>query len=101
MSQLPHRQNITYYDRGTLTNLLTNHNGYTISTGVLSGEMGQDIASIPLDVEETMTVGLLYHAERPLSPLAQRYIEILRAGIEANPTVSTYFPRAESESQAR
>ncbi len=101
LSQLPHRQNITYYDRGTLTNLLTNHNGYTISTGVLSGEMGQDIASIPLDVEETMTVGLLYHAERPLSPLAQRYIEILRAGIEANPTVSTYFPRAKGESQAR
>lgn len=94
LSQLPHRQNITYYDRGTLTILLANHNGYTISTGVMSGEMGQDICSIPLEVDETMTVGFVYHAERPLSPLAQRYIEKLREGIEANPTVTTYFPRA-------
>lgn len=93
LSHLPHRQNITYSDRGTLTNLLTNHNGYTISTGVRSGEMGQsDIVAIPLEVEETMTVGYVYHAERSLSPLAKRYLEKLRMHIEANPTVNTYYP---------
>ncbi|MEF2560136.1 MAG: LysR family transcriptional regulator [Eggerthellaceae bacterium] len=93
LSQLPHRQNITYSDRGTLTNLLTNFNGFTISTGVRSGEMGQgDIVAIPLLSDETMTVGYLCHAERPLSPLAQRYLEKLRSYIEDNPTVSTYYP---------
>lgn len=96
LSELPHRREITYSDRGTLTNLLTNHNGYTVSTGVRSGEMGQsDICAIPLEVDETMTVGYLYHAERPLSPLAERYIEKLRALIAANPTVTTYFPDEE------
>ena len=93
LSHLPHRQNITYSDRGTLVNLLTNHNGFTVSTGVRSGEMGlEDIVAIPLEVDETMTVGYIYHAERPLSPLAKRYLEKLRAHIEANPTVSTYYP---------
>lgn len=93
LSHLPHRQNITYSDRGTLTNLLTNHNGYTITTGVRSGEMGQsNIVAIPLEVDETMTVGYVCHDSRPLSTLAKRYLEKLRARIEANPTVSTYYP---------
>lgn len=92
LAQLPHKQNITYYDRGTLTNLLTNFNGYTVSTGVLSGEMDQSIRAIPLDVDETMTVGYLYHAERPFSPLAERYIAKLREVIASNPTVTTYYP---------
>lgn len=93
LSHLPHRQNITYSDRGTLTNLLTNHNGYTITTGVRSGEMGQsNIVAIPLEVDETMTVGYVCHDSRPLSTLAKRYLEKLRARIEANPTVRTYYP---------
>ena len=93
LSHLPHRQNITYSDRGTLTNLLTNHNGYTITTGVRSGEMGQsNIVAIPLEVDETMTVGYVCHDSRPLSILAKRYLEKLRTRIEANPTVSTYYP---------
>lgn len=87
-SQAPHKKNITFYDRGTLTNLLLNFNGYTLSTGVLSGEMNEGIAALPLNVDEVMTVGYIYHAERPLSPLALRYIEKLKARIEANPTVT-------------
>ncbi len=95
LSHIPHKQNITYYDRGTLTNLLLNFNGYTLSTGVLSDEMNGGIVAIPLDADETMTVGYLYHANRPLSPLAKRYIEKLRAFIESNPTVTTYFKEEE------
>lgn len=97
LSHLPHKQNITYYDRGTLTNLLLNFNGYTLSTGVLSDEMNDGIVAIPLEVDETMTVGYLYHANRPLSPLAERYIEKLRAYIESNPTVTTYFAQEDTE----
>ena len=100
LGQLPHRQEITYSDRGTLTNLLTNHNGFTISTGVLSDEMNEGIVAIPLEADETMTVGYLSHAHLEFSDLAQRYIKKLREVISANPTVSTYFepePTPETE----
>ena len=67
--------------------LLTSHNGYTLSTGVLSAEMHSGIASIPLDVDESMQVGYIMHNERRPSPLLLRYISELQAGIRANPTV--------------
>ena len=95
LSHLPHRQEITYSDRGTLTNLLNNHNGFTISTGVLSDEMNEGIVAIPLEVDETMTVGYLCHAHREFSELAQRYIKKLRDVISENPTVTTYFEAEE------
>ena len=77
LSHLPHKRNIRISDRGTLTNLLTSYNGYTLSTGVLSAEMHSGIASIPLDVDETMQVGYIMHNERKPSPLLDRYIEEL------------------------
>ncbi len=87
LSHLPHARNIRISDRGTLTNLLTSHNGYTISTGVLSSEMQSGIASIPLNVEGSMQVGYLMHKERRPSPLLMRYIKELRGIISKNPTV--------------
>ena len=64
-------------DRGTLSNLLTSYNGYTLSTGVLSSEMHTGIVSIPLDTDERMTVGYIMHNERKPSELLDRYIEEL------------------------
>ena len=87
LAHLPRKRNIRISDRGTLTNLLTSYNGYTLSTGVLSAEMHSGIASIPLDVDETMQVGYLMHNERRPSPLLLRYIDELHAVIKANPTV--------------
>lgn len=89
LSYLPHARNIRISDRGTLTNLLTSHNGYTLSTGVLSAEMQSGIASIPLDTDEgeRMQVGYIMHNERRPSPLLLRYIEELHAIIHANPSV--------------
>lgn len=87
LSYLPHACNIRYSDRGTLTNLLTSHNGYTLSTGVLSGEMQSGIVSIPLDTKERMRVGYIMHDERKPSELLNAYIEELHRIIEANPTV--------------
>ena len=87
LAHLPHKRNIRISDRGTLTNLLTIFIGYTPSTGGLSAEMHSGIASIPLDVDETMQVGYLMHNERRPSPLLLRYIDELHAVIKANPTV--------------
>ena len=81
-AELPHEKRVIMSDRGTLSNLLTHHNGYTVSTGVLSSEMHSGITAIPLDTKERMRVGYVLHQERQLSDLAQRYIEILRLFIE-------------------
>lgn len=86
-SYLPHPRNIRISDRGTLSNLLTSHNGYTLSTGVLSSEMNSGIASIPLDVDERMQVGYIMHGERIPSQLLLRYIDELHRIIRDNPTV--------------
>lgn len=85
---LPHKRNITYSDRGTLTNLLLSGSGFTLSTGVLSQEMQSGIVAIPLDASETMTVGYIMHNERKPSQLAERYIELLKESISQNETVS-------------
>ncbi len=87
LSYLPHRRNIRISDRGTLTNLLTSYNGYTLSTGVLSAEMHSGIVSIPLDAAETMQVGYIMHSERRPSKLLLHYIEELHSVIRKNPTV--------------
>ena len=80
--ELPHTKCISVSDRGTLSNLLAHHNGYTISTGVLSSEMYTGIASVPLQTKELMRVGYIVHNERQLSPLAQSYIEKLSLFVE-------------------
>ena len=94
LSYLPHAKNIRISDRGTLTNLLTSHDGFTLSTGVLSPEMQSGIASIPLDTDERMQVGYVMHRERRPSALLVRYIEELRAIVHATPGVSAHPPAA-------
>jgi DNA-binding transcriptional LysR family regulator len=91
LGYLPHARNIRFSDRGTLTNLLTSFNGYTISTGVLSSEMHSGIVSIPLDVDETMTIGYIMHNERPAGALLKRYIAELREVIAENPMVEARY----------
>ena len=88
---LPHARNIRFSDRGTLTNLLTSFNGYTISTGVLSSEMHSGIASIPLNVEERMRIGYIMHNERKPSKLLLQYVNELHKVIAENPLVEARY----------
>lgn len=81
LSSLPHSKKIAISDRGTLSNLLANHDGYTVSTGILSKEMHTGIASVPLDIDETMRVGYILHSQRTPSPLANRYLEKLKEAV--------------------
>ena len=80
-------RNIRITDRGTLTNLLTSFNGYTVSTGVLSSEMHAGIVAIPLEVDEQMQVGYVLHRQRRPGALLMSYIDELHAVIAENPTV--------------
>ena len=97
LSFLPHRKMIRVTDRGTITSLLTHHNGYLLSTGVLSDEMQQGIVSRPLDTKERMRVGYLVHRERKPSELLERYIARLSKIVRENPSVEAYLGEATPE----
>ena len=75
---------IVVTDRATLFTLLIGLDGYTVSSGILSEDLnGTDIVAVPLESDEEMQVGLLQLAGRPLSPVAARYMEHLRAYLAA------------------
>ena len=84
---VPCARNIRVSDRGTLTNLLTTSDGYTLSTGVLSSEMQHGMASIPLADAATMTVGYIVHDERQASPILEQYLAELRRIVRESPGV--------------
>ena len=91
LNQVPHGKNIRYSDRATLTNLLTDFDGYTLSTGVLTPEMQSGIVSIPLDTDVKMTVGYLVHENRVESELMATYIAELKRVIKENPNAVKYI----------
>ena len=78
LAWLPSARNIRCSDRGTLSNLLVSHNGYTLSTGVLSSEMQSGMASIPLKEDAHMLVGYIVHDERRPAPILTQYLSELR-----------------------
>lgn len=72
-------KNIIVTDRATLFNLLIGLNGYTISSGVLSSDLnGTDIVSVPLISNEYMDIGYICSSERPLSRIAEYYVQKLK-----------------------
>jgi len=78
LSTLSHKKSIRVSDRATLFNLLIGLNGYTISTGVLSADLnGNNIIAVPLDINETLTVGWIAHKNITLSRLATAYVQEL------------------------
>lgn len=84
-STLPHQKSIQVSDRATLFNLLIGLNGYTISTGILSEDLnGTDIVPVPLQAEETMTVGWIAHEKIQLSRVAQLYLKELQSIIDGH-----------------
>lgn len=54
-------------------------NGYTISTGVFPKYLhGDDILSIPLEVDEKIQVGTIMHKNVTLTHLGKIYLESLK-----------------------
>lgn len=83
LSTLSHKKSIIVSDRATLFNLLIGLNGYTISTGILSSDLnGNDIVSVPLDIDEKITVGWIAHKDIILSQLGNIYINTLNEIID-------------------
>jgi DNA-binding transcriptional LysR family regulator len=76
-------KNIVVTDRATLFNLLIGLDGYTISSGILSADLnGENIVAVPLESDEEMELGFVKLSGRPLSAVAARYVEHLRAYVQ-------------------
>ncbi len=91
LSHLAHKKNIRCSDRATISSLLTNYQGYLLSTGVLTPEMQSGIVSIPLESDVIMTVGYLLHNDRVPSDLMKSYIAELRKVIKSSGGAVTYL----------
>ena len=79
LSTLDRNKNIKVRDRATLFNLAVGLNGYTVSTGIISKELnGENIIARPLQVNETICVGIITQKDMPLSRYGRTYVEALR-----------------------
>ena len=82
LSTLDRKKNIKVSDRATIFNLMVGLNGYTISSGIISNKLNDaKIVAIPLDVDDSMTLGWLKHRQLELSPIAKNYLEMLKEHI--------------------
>ena len=83
LSTLNRKKNIKVSDRATIFNLMVGLDGYTISSGIISSELNDDkIVAIPLDIDDPIQLGWLKHRQVILSPLGERYLELLKEHIQ-------------------
>ena len=79
MSTCEYKKIIKADDRATLLNLMVGLKGYTLCSGIICSELnGEEYAAVPLNTEETMTIGYIKHKRMPLSILGEKYIEELQ-----------------------
>lgn len=79
LSTLNYKQIIKADDRATMLNLMVGIKGYTLCSGIICEELnGGGYVSVPLDTDDTMTIGYIKRKNIPLSVLGQEYIEILK-----------------------
>lgn len=79
MSTQDYKQIIKADDRATMLNLAVGLNAYTLCSGIICGALnGGNYVSVPLDTEDTMTVGYVKRKDISLSTLGQEYIRILK-----------------------
>ena len=78
LSTLNHEKSIKVTDKSTIVDLMIGTDGYTISSGICPSYLrGDEIISIPLDVEETIRIGVITHKDYRPTLLGQMYLDIL------------------------
>ncbi|MFC5630923.1 MULTISPECIES: LysR family transcriptional regulator [Streptococcus] len=78
LAHIPHNKSIVVSDRATLFNLLIGLDGYTIATGILNSNLnGDNIASIPLDVDDDIELVYIQHEKANLSKMGEKFIDYL------------------------
>ncbi|OFI45944.1 LysR family transcriptional regulator [Floricoccus penangensis] len=82
LSTWDRKMEIKVSDRATIFNLMVGLNGYTISSGIISSELNDDkIVAIPLEYEDTIQFGWLKQEQRELSPMGNKYLDLLKEHI--------------------
>ena len=72
------KKHVLVTDRAAVANFLMELDAYIVTTGVLPSFLhGRDIIAVPLDAEETMTVGVIRHADRRMSELGHAFMTAL------------------------
>ena len=78
LSTLNHDKSIKVTDKGTIIDLMVGTDGYTISSGICPSYLrGEDIISIPLDVDEVIRIGVVTHRDYRPTALGEEYLSIL------------------------
>lgn len=78
LSTLNHDKSIKVTDKGTIINLMIGTDGYTISSGICPSYLsGEDIISIPLEVDEIIRIGVITHRDYKPTRLGEMYLDIL------------------------
>ena len=78
LSTLNHDKSIKVTDKGTIINLMIGTDGYTISSGICPSYLsGEDIISIPLEVDEIIRIGVITHKDYRPTALGAEYLELL------------------------
>ena len=78
MPAIDRKKNIRVRDRATMTNLILGLNGFTVASGVHAKAYNPSIVSIPLKLDDAITVGVISRAGIPPSPAAKAFIESMR-----------------------
>ena len=83
LSTLNHDRSIKVTDKGTIIDLMVGTDGYTISSGICPSYLrGEDIISIPLEVDEVIRIGVITHKDYRPTALGQEYLDILHRVIK-------------------
>ena len=78
LSTLNHDKSIKVTDKGSIIDLMVGTDGYTISSGICPSYLrGEDIISIPLEVDEMIRIGVITHRDYRPTKLGEKYLEIL------------------------
>lgn len=81
MPSIERKKNIRVRDRGTMTNLILELDGYTVASGGLSRQLnGPDIVKVPLELGDTIRIGLL-RRKGNLSRAGSQFASAIQAAI--------------------
>ena len=88
MPAIDRKKNIRVRDRGTMTNLILELDGYTVASSGLSKKLnGPDMVKVPLALDDTIRVGLIRRAGG-LSRVGTAFVAALNAAVQANARVT-------------
>lgn len=78
LSTLNHDKSIKVTDKSSIIDLMVGTDGYTISSGICPAYLrGEEIISIPLEVDEVIRIGVITHKDYRPTQLGEQYLHIL------------------------